>query len=656
MLPSLSKLSLNQTHPVPETDARTAADKRKRDEEAPVEYWPLRKTNIVNPVCVAESDEEAVKCIPLSEYDATEGWYHEYQLDIELLKNELRISEDNPKRPPSDPNTKTIQLQMARETMDMVKPLSTSTRQREVQARQKIRFMDMGIKEFVSLDVKLSAICNDYSYWAMPQNPTQRQYEPVEKLSNCCGVICSSIYLKELQNDPDLKQKLESGYIGHNDGGLTVNGSVTKSVMDRMKKDENAEIMGGFNSGQAVNSLDYEWMQKNNFFKSLNKNGLDFESLMAQHTGLWFRTNMKRATMEKDILRNRVEAYYTLTAALQSVGMPVYALMTEGGECLSSLNEKAMGDLTSEMRNYMDFNERKSSDMMINFDAYLGRRFSACMLQLSEVGYCLSDSKPSNFLFQRSYKPLSLPEIHERSFPACVVATDIDPQFSLLVDIAVPERSPEMDKGKGIPSAKEDGYMAGPECIRFANLSVFAIMAGCYHYYDITQHTYGRKIMEAALVPMKRYAGLHVKDGSGSWGGALFCKHFFSPVAADTGLGFRFIGSHGFKENSIQLFDERAKAWTQYDWTNFWSMFALQFVSMTISYGLKHIPPGEHSPCAGLFRELHNMKYSELITELTGKKLKDWVPPFGVLVVLLVQWFVTKRDEIKTPSSPKGDA
>jgi hypothetical protein len=599
----------------------------------------------------------------LSEYDASTSWNEEYTTDRDWLvnlENSVRPSREvlagSQQAAPSALSEETIRriilLDEARASPHMVKPKETSPRQQEVKQRQTLTFMGLSIDDFVKLDTTLSNNGVNYYYWAMPQNPTQGQYKAVDRLSNCHGVVVAETH-EHLLTDDLSKNLRQSGYMKLSaEARMPLWDAIAVSGQGRN------ESKGTFNTGKVVMGCYRTDMHRKGFFKTFENvvdNNCDFVyENMAQRTGLWYRENKTLITLEKghenwykeDILQNRIEAYYTLIAALQSVGMPVYALRTEKGERLSSISERAWGDLTSKI--VVD------DSVHPHIGTFIGRRFSACMLQLAEVGYCLTDAKPANFLFQRAYSQIKLTNGEMIDFPACVVATDIDPQFSVLVDIATP--STDGNQRRRRPTKEESGYMAVSECIRFANHCVFSIQAGCW---SENNKLYLLEIMKAVLTPMKRYAGISLKRG-----GAFFCGHFFDPKFADGKL------SGEQRHNSKCWYDERpiqseagnlqasmqeSTKWTEDKWNTFWKNLAKQFASTTNHYGLKAMRNNNEDngknntvdACSSqLFRSLHNIEYQDFINKLLGRDPKTDVnlpgaqSSFGVLVVMLVEWYV----------------
>ena len=601
MLPSLQLLSVNERE-VLET-ATTFDQKRKAEEPALSEREKLQR---------------ATQDRPLSEYDASDGWNNEYAIDLERLK---RLLEGAHKAERDE-----ARLQNARMTEEMVKPAPTSLRQQEVRSRRAIKFMGMDIDTFLECDRLLSEICknDDYFYWAMPVNPTQGQYKPVEDISRCCGVVVNAKHEELVKRHETLRKLLNNRYIKLLHDWASKTTKLMKTVEEKHYHSDK-KMEGGFNLGKRI--MPHTGYDKW-FFEHVNSKECNIQKIMADRTGLWYRTSRPtRQTATYAALQ--IESYYTLVAAMQSVGLPVYALrmkpaaepaaepaaksttsVTAASKSamngrLSVISEMAMGDLYDNVVPESSYGKDTARCL---YD-FIGSRFSACTLQLAETGYCLSDGKPENFLFQRNYAPLKLDgDRSVTDFPACIVATDIDPQFSVLADVAVPQTL--------------ESYMIDSECVRFANLCVFSIAAGCTGWFDgegnVDDMPHGFSIMESALVPLKRYANLDKSDDGSAYQGAFVCRHFFDPQFTHNG-------------DSLKVLNLRnryhAEEWT---WTTFWSALAQEFIKQTRNYGLDNIE-NSNPPCVGLFRELHGVNYT------------DGNVPFGKRVALLAEWFVEKR-------------
>lgn len=741
MLPSLSGLSLVESERSEPTGPKVNPKKDQKKAARPgVPYskqrWPF------DPVEIVDSSETRV-----SEYDWPPSYAYEFDLDAARLKNELlngvgRLNEFEQDIDPSGLLVPDMQKHEAiRSEINMVRPTRGNPppggRQEEVwQRRQRATFMQLTPQQFVNVDTMLFTICRDtdgsplpYYYWALPFAPPQKQYPNRFFLSDVQGVVLPKVAGLDalVDEDPMLSYLFAMEFLSFDAGrpDFISDWTVTASgFIDRVRGDFRlAGDKGSFNFGKAVSpdSSYFRVLDANNFFEKFkavdaNSPGIDntVRDVMAGQTGLWVRGNHSEVNpastnYARSILLNQVEAYYSLVAATQSVGMPIYALRTQGGKRVMSINELAYGNLESNIDRAMEWHSISDPTYKIEcrlaLEKHIGRRFAANQLHLAELGYTLADGKPLNYLVQKSYKQLGLSGIHLGLFPACVMATDIDPQFSVLADVvtqyqktadgepdpAVASRDfsrldplsdevQENDQRMGIPSLQDHGYRVDTECIRFANLCVFSIAAMCYQYDGslLGHSSYGHEIMKRALHPMKRYASLPKTDFKSvnvygeSYMGAFFCKHFFSPyfVDGDVNGEKRHVQRSPYEKynymlnRSFEVVQRTAKDWDQNKWVVFWHDLAKTVASTTTHYGLFSIsdPTNSRPYCGAVLRSLHSLKFADLLSRLeenlplrketvmVDNPERDMVhrdawPPFGLLVVMIVGWGVQIMSE-----------
>ena len=619
----------------PKTDDGQAAPKRvRRDDEEAVEDVPNEASQSVQP--------------PVrSEYD-TFVWPKEHTLDMNMLKYDMAETvnkSDQTQDPPwLQANTDENVLYSARRAMRLVKPASTSPRQEYVKKMCAIRPFGLGTAEFLQLMKEVEDLSEGYYYmYALPVDPMQKQYGEAQP-AQASGIVIAPHKLRA-PTEAEFFERLKAtednyplldGLIERDFVHFILDVSLWTSISKVVKPLKATATGGSSNNGFQYPDRAIPDLKDKGLFTECNKVFTGTRNVydnMVRKTGLWYRYN-KDPLEEEDQVRAKLEMYMSLWSSLVGTSLPIYYMTCRQGREMISLTEKAMGDLRKEAKVAPRFELRPAQSRMI------GRRFASCMLRLAEMGFVLTDNKPGNMLLQASYEDVAVADKYPFRPVADVVATDIDPYFSLFVG----SLDPRSITTQG-PQSHDHNVEA--ECIRFVNTGIFTMVATC--------HSMGNAIIirQWAALILKRYADI----GTNDWKGAFLCKYFFDPTFMKDykihGTNWATKARNKPETNDFILKsyedDNRDKAY----WEMFWSFVAEMIVSQTFHYGMHAVSDdtGHGLKChyGSPFSMLKNdVKLEERLEALGATERDENKPTFGVILALLAQWAVKQHDEDMT--------
>lgn len=536
-------------------------------------------------------------------------WSREFDLDTKMLRGELaRAFDPDSTEFLSDPEKLELSLltcyrgklsnmaSSGNADHDLM-PLSIAPRPCATSAKQRL---PLGISdaEFVRLVEALDSIDGiDYIFSAMPVDPVQRQYKAIAEDRPCVlvhyGVKSDSPLAGRTAGDTEtaivdrilIDIPRESIQTNRFKGCFVRNDELCERM--RQMRQSNAFVVakaGSSNYGSKATAEEFKELENANLFKVLGEKCMlpgdtDRVHKMAQRTGIWVRRNMERLDPR---VRHEViyETYYTLRGAVIGVSMPVYAfdICTHSDmhvyfeQAYCALDGPGRENREQAITSFVDDLDwvakpnpfsRKPEERRPIVSRFLAYRFASCMLALAEVGLLLTDAKPDNFLFQKSYSPLEPGNATLDVYPACVMATDIDSKYSFFFRVGgtAPEVGP-------VP-------IVDTQCVRFCNTALFTILPLCHGEIHIT---------EVARDDILSLCRLYVRRFKSE---AVLCSTLDSIVTLkQAGESYADKTPNALKKMIVNRASGRNPTMT---WETFVTGLALLIVSQAWHYGLRHI-------------------------------------------------------------------
>ena len=479
------------------------------------------------------SEEDVVAELVL-ESKAADSWSEELRLDVKMLANEvteLFQGEDAASLPTNvsrrswslEDAIAVKKLEDARKHDIWMAPSVPRNLRTCAQNAANVLPFDMTPDEFTALINALDAKKLLFVFSAMPIEPVQGQYKPLET-----GTI---LFLMSDSNRDWLLNQLElQGQLTLIDKvwpRIVVDYDIISTVGEKSTTMLPLQGAGSSNHGGAVDNgvvTAFDHLYDQIAKKLLRLDEQKVIKQMAYRTGLWRRWTSERgqATLKAESIavrddKNRdpqssgrprsqiYETYYTLRGALAGVSMPVYALYWMSFTNITIYQELAIADLADEffkvgtiIRNIArtlpptDAEEKLSKSI----GAFLGRRFTSHSLALGEIGLLLTDSKPENYLLQKCYYDLEVPLPNGTSpsqiiklseIPIGVMATDIDPDYSFFFNhrSVGNDRHLEYFQPMGQDNQEEQSTPVpnlppiDAECVRFCNVVIYTLSSMC---------------------------------------------------------------------------------------------------------------------------------------------------------------------------------
>lgn len=538
----------------------------------------------------------------IREKDAVESWQREFELDVMNMRADLieAVREDpSPDTPDrlewsAKDEKQSRDLEAARNHKFFINPrVPDNPRLCAANAMQRLP-LGLTHDQFADLVKGLHHMKNVvFVFSAMPVEPVQGQYTAIPKERPCVLVHYSirklTLQYADLKNDQgELFFKQLEGAIAETTGDSAPK-LLTEFVKNSFVRNDNLcdrieawrsfampsnVYRGGSNYGYTAPPIVVDVLRDVGLFNAFNTKMLaigdgDKVEGMARHTGIWMRRNKDPIA---DSVLSILEAYYTLRGAVMGVCMPVYALDITDKTKMHVYLEHAYSSLSGPDEYDGEDKVTRFVNSLPGFKAqkeraisrFLTKRFASNSLALGEVRLLLTDSKPGNFLFQKSWRNMNLGTHTVNAFPACVMATDIDPVYSFFFNengaAEVNKMSP-MDQTE--PTVDTD-------CVRFCNDANFIIVPLCVG---------GRGLVQVARDDILNQCRLRLHRFEGS---APLCKKLLEyPTLKE---------AHNSHNNPTVLEDARnSKLCKTLSWEDFVKGLAMLVATRVWRYGLRHV-------------------------------------------------------------------